>query len=145
LWRDAYYIAPMTTTATQNAAANFLDVIDAKTKAEILNNIANHYGITAEEAFAEVTDSEAEHLLDYVTGPARARHERADATPRTQVSAADYKANRKRLGTQAKVAAQLGVARSTVARREVGKMPITTEAALAILMLWLVRTTTKLT
>ena len=61
----------MTTTATQNTTAKFLTVIDAKTKAEILNNIAKHYGITAEQAFAEVTDAEAEHLLDYVTGPAR--------------------------------------------------------------------------
>ena len=61
----------MNTTSTQNTTAKFLTVIDAKTKAEILNNIASHYGITAAEAFAEVTDSEAEHLLDYVTGPAR--------------------------------------------------------------------------
>jgi hypothetical protein len=44
---------------------------NATTKAEILGNIAANYGITSEEAFAEVTDAEAEHLLDYVTGPAR--------------------------------------------------------------------------
>ena len=61
----------MKMTATQNTTAQFLTVIDAKTKVEILNNIAQHYGITADQAFAEVTDSEAEHLLDYVTGSAR--------------------------------------------------------------------------
>ena len=36
------------------------------------------------------------------------------------------------LGTQAAVARRLGVARSTVAHREGGRMVITTEAALAI-------------
>lgn len=56
---------------TTNSTAKFLAVIDAKTKAEILNNIAKHYGITVEQALAEVTDEEAEHLLDYVTGPVR--------------------------------------------------------------------------
>lgn len=50
----------------------FLSLIDAKTKAMILDNIAKHYGITPEEVLAEVTDDEAESLLDYVTGPARA-------------------------------------------------------------------------
>jgi DNA-binding transcriptional regulator YdaS (Cro superfamily) len=48
------------------------------------------------------------------------------------MTAADYKATRSRLGTQAKVAALLGVARGTVARRETGALPITTEAALAL-------------
>jgi len=51
------------------------------------------------------------------------------------VTAAEYKTIRQRLGTQAEVAARLGVARSTVAHREGGGMPITTEAALAILAL----------
>lgn len=50
----------------------FLEVIDAKVREAILGNIASHYGITAQEAFEEVTDPEAEHLLDYVTGPERA-------------------------------------------------------------------------
>ena len=49
----------------------------------------------------------------------------------------DYKATRERIGTQVEVAARLGVARSTVARRETGTMPITEEAANALL--WLVR------
>jgi len=48
------------------------------------------------------------------------------------VSPADYKAARSRLGTQSEVAALLGVARGTVARRETGALPITTEAALAL-------------
>jgi len=48
------------------------------------------------------------------------------------VTAADYKATRTLLGTQAEVAALLGLARGTVARRETGALPITTEAALAI-------------
>jgi hypothetical protein len=47
-------------------------VIDSKSKTMILENIANHYGITTAEAESEVTDSEAEHLLDYVTGSLRA-------------------------------------------------------------------------
>ena len=50
--------------------AKFLAVTDAVTKAAVLANIAKHYGITSDEAYAEVTDDEAEHLLDYVTGHA---------------------------------------------------------------------------
>lgn len=55
-----------------NKTAKFLSLIPAATRAEILANIAKHYGITSQEAFEEVTDAEAESLLDYVTGPARA-------------------------------------------------------------------------
>jgi hypothetical protein len=51
--------------------AQFLSMIAAADRAFILANIANHYGITHEEAYAEVTDEEAEHLLDYVTGAER--------------------------------------------------------------------------
>ena len=50
----------------------FFAATDAATKAAILSNIAKHYGITSAEAYEEVTDDEAEHLLDYVTGPERA-------------------------------------------------------------------------
>jgi uncharacterized phage-associated protein len=38
----------------------------------ILDNIAKHYGILRAQALDEVTDADAEHLLDYVTGPERA-------------------------------------------------------------------------
>ena len=56
-----------------NAQTNkkFLSAIDAKTRSIILTNIANHYGVTQAQAYAEVTDNDAEHLLDYVTGPER--------------------------------------------------------------------------
>ena len=50
----------------------FLSATDAETKSAVLENIANHYGISTEHAFNEVTGSDAEHLLDYVTGPQRA-------------------------------------------------------------------------
>jgi DNA-binding transcriptional ArsR family regulator len=50
----------------------FLAAIPTATKALILNNIAEHYGITSAEAYDEVTDDEAESLLDYVTGAERA-------------------------------------------------------------------------
>ena len=62
----------MSNTATQHTTAKFLAVIDAATKAAILANIAKHYGITSEQAYAEVTDADAERLLDYVTGSTRA-------------------------------------------------------------------------
>jgi len=48
------------------------------------------------------------------------------------VTADEYKATRERLGTQAEVAALLGVNRVTVAKRENGTMTITNEAVLAI-------------
>lgn len=40
----------------------FFAAIDAKTKSEILANIAGHYGISQEAAFDEVTDQAAERL-----------------------------------------------------------------------------------
>lgn len=48
------------------------------------------------------------------------------------MTAAEYKATRQRIGTQAEVASRLGVNRVTVAKRENGTMTITNEAALAI-------------
>lgn len=51
------------------------------------------------------------------------------------MTSAQYKTLRQRLGTQSEVARRLGVARSTVARRETGAMLITPEAALAIMAL----------
>lgn len=51
--------------------ARFLAVSGAKIRNRVLAGIANHYGISTEAALAEVTDADAEHLLDYVTGPDR--------------------------------------------------------------------------
>lgn len=38
----------------------------------ILDNIANHYGITRKEAMDEVLDEDAENIMDYITGDIRA-------------------------------------------------------------------------
>lgn len=51
--------------------ATFLAAIDPRDKEYVLANISKHYGCTQEEALAEVTDEDAEHLLDYMSGPAR--------------------------------------------------------------------------
>jgi hypothetical protein len=64
----------MTTTTntqnTSNSAGNkaFLDYLGWDYKNVILTNIANHYGITNDEAYDEVTHDEAEHIFEYVTG-----------------------------------------------------------------------------
>lgn len=52
-----------------------------------------------------------------------------------KVTAADYKAERKRRGTQEQVAALLGVSRVTIARRETGTRPVIREAWIALLSL----------
>ncbi len=49
----------------------FFKQIPEATKTAILENIAAHYGITEAEAYEEVTDEDAENLLDYVTGSER--------------------------------------------------------------------------
>jgi hypothetical protein len=49
----------------------FFTAISLQTKNLILDNIAAHYGITRAAALDEVTHDDAEHLLDYVTGPGR--------------------------------------------------------------------------
>lgn len=54
-----------------NRNAKFLSVVDAATKKAILESIAVHYGITTAEAYEEVVDEEAEHLLDYMVEPQR--------------------------------------------------------------------------
>jgi hypothetical protein len=53
------------------ATIAFFAATDAKTKTEILAAIAKHYGISESEALEEVTDEEAESLLDYLTGSIR--------------------------------------------------------------------------
>lgn len=56
-----------------NAQINkaFFAATDAKTRDAILANIANLYGIGLLDAYEEVVNDEAEHLLDYVTGDKR--------------------------------------------------------------------------
>lgn len=54
-----------------NITARFLNSIDPRTKDAILNSIAKHYGISQADAYEEVTDDEAEHLLDYLVEPMR--------------------------------------------------------------------------
>lgn len=49
----------------------FLRAIDAQTNNEILIHISNHYGISASQVFEEVTDKDAESLLDYLLEPCR--------------------------------------------------------------------------
>lgn len=49
----------------------FLNQIDNPTKIAILDNIANHYNTSREQAYDEVIDSEADHLLEYTTGNCR--------------------------------------------------------------------------
>jgi len=49
----------------------FLDKTDERTRNEILDSIAKHYGITKQQAYDEVTDADAEHLLEYLTGSVR--------------------------------------------------------------------------
>ena len=57
----------------KNAKINmaFLKAIDADTREAIIRNIARHYGITKEMVLLELSDEEAEPLLDYLTGPVR--------------------------------------------------------------------------
>lgn len=59
---------PMTD-ATKNKI--FLGTVAPEIKRDILQNIAEHYDITTAQAYEEVTDEDAEHLLEYVTGPLR--------------------------------------------------------------------------
>jgi len=49
----------------------FIDKIDKRVVNTALNAIAVHYGITVEEVKVELTDPEAEHILDYLTEPTR--------------------------------------------------------------------------
>lgn len=51
--------------------ATFLKTIASADRDYVLSNIAKHYGCTRLDALAEVLDDDAEHLLDYMVGPAR--------------------------------------------------------------------------
>lgn len=53
----------------------------------------------------------------------------------TRMSKEEYKEWRKKLGNQAEVAKLLRLASNTISRRELGYIPITDEAALAIVHL----------
>lgn len=53
----------------RNAA--FLSVLDQEARQEILGGIASHYGITEQQAYAEVIRDGCEHLLDYMVEPLR--------------------------------------------------------------------------
>ena len=55
-----------------NQTAQFFIKVGPQITQEILQNVAKHYGMTIAETRDEVTHKEAEHLLDYVTGPCRA-------------------------------------------------------------------------
>ena len=57
--------------SNHTATLAFFAATDAKTKTDILAAIAKHYGISQSEALEEVTHSEAESLLDYLTGGIR--------------------------------------------------------------------------
>ena len=52
--------------------SNFLAVISDSSRSAILSLIARNYGITEQEAYDEVTDSESEPLLNYLTCSTRA-------------------------------------------------------------------------
>lgn len=54
-----------------NQTAQFLTAIAAESREAILSSIAAHYGISSKDAYDEVTDPEAEELLDYMVEPAR--------------------------------------------------------------------------
>lgn len=49
----------------------FLAILDEKAKTDILRHIAKVCGISPKEAYQEVTDDKAEHLLDYMEGTYR--------------------------------------------------------------------------
>lgn len=49
----------------------FLQRIDPKSRASILEHIARHYGISAQDALEEVVNEDAEHILDYMREPDR--------------------------------------------------------------------------
>lgn len=57
--------------AKNEITKRFFSLTDSKTKSSILKAIGDHYGITEQAAEAEVTDPEAESLLDYLVGSVR--------------------------------------------------------------------------
>lgn len=53
-----------------NRNAEYLNSLSEAERMNILNNIANHYGMSVQNAENEVTDSEAEMLYEYITDSA---------------------------------------------------------------------------
>jgi len=49
----------------------FLKSTDSKIKNQILQNIASHYRVSIQEAYEEITEKDAESLMDYITGNIR--------------------------------------------------------------------------
>ncbi|MNJ62600.1 hypothetical protein D3C77_584470 [compost metagenome] len=54
-----------------NQNKQFLSVIEEQAKDLILDSIAAHYVISRQEAYEEVVDEAAEHLLEYMIEPHR--------------------------------------------------------------------------
>lgn len=55
------------------ANKKYLEFVIKEVKDTILKDIADHYGITSEEAYEEVTDEDAEYLYEYVVADYRGR------------------------------------------------------------------------
>ena len=49
------------------ATSRFFTKVGKKVENEIVTNIAKHYGVSNDDIYDELYDSEAEALLDYVT------------------------------------------------------------------------------
>lgn len=71
-------VTPLTTTrAAEPRKTNgdinrlFLDTITPQAKEQILESIAKHYGVSTLDIYDELVDSEAHHLLEYMTEPQR--------------------------------------------------------------------------
>ena len=63
----------MTTTNLNNGKINklFLLTLDQRLYNEIVGSMANHYGISINEAADELFDEEAENILEYLQGNIR--------------------------------------------------------------------------
>lgn len=57
--------------ANADINAAFLARLQHETREDILRNIAEHYGISSQAAYAEVCQPSAENLLDYMVEPLR--------------------------------------------------------------------------
>lgn len=54
-----------------SANSKYLESIAENEKANILKEIANHYGISLEDAYEEVIDEDAENLYEYMVSGKR--------------------------------------------------------------------------